>query len=223
MKASRAICSSLITASNNLSCPSGNPIALHSTRAHTCLLTLTTSLVNFLRLIFLSSMRVVVIRGSAQVADWMINLACRTSEKGYHEGMMRAAEDLMEKLHEIIAIFLETHPEYTLHVCGHSLGGGIATLFGIEWQRLHDPDASRTKVWSFGSPCVVKPEASTKYNSFITSVSFHTKIQFCSHAPSPHLVAHPYVVFTQSTQTGSWRTSLSADNIWKGCGSSFQL
>ncbi|KAN0094055.1 alpha/beta-hydrolase [Hyaloscypha variabilis] len=56
---------------------------------------------------------------------------------------------------------LETHPNYTLIVTGHSIGAGIATLAGAELRSLN----CTADIYTFGSPRV----GNTAFATFVTS------------------------------------------------------
>lgn len=52
-----------------------------------------------------------------------------------HSGMYDSATHLMAKhnrVHEVLKAALEKYPDYGLVLCGHSLGGGVASLLAIE-------------------------------------------------------------------------------------------
>lgn len=59
-----------------------------------------------------------------------------------------------QQLRQDIAPLLPADPStYTLHLSGHSYGGAVAHLGGIEWARDHGPDAAQ--VLTFGQPKVL--------------------------------------------------------------------
>lgn len=60
-----------------------------------------------------------------------------------------------EILQEHILPVLREHPNYKLYICGHSLGGALATLFAFEVSSLADHVIPKpVSLFSVGSPCV---------------------------------------------------------------------
>ena len=47
---------------------------------------------------------------------------------------------------------LKQHPGYSLVLCGHSLGAGIASVLSMMWQRRFSVPVH---AYAFASPCVV--------------------------------------------------------------------
>lgn len=55
-----------------------------------------------------------------------------------HEGFLRAACALDQLLREVVTESLLSHPNYSLVLCGHSLGAGVASLLALIWsQQFH--------------------------------------------------------------------------------------
>jgi hypothetical protein len=55
-----------------------------------------------------------------------------------HEGFLRAACALDQLLREVVLECLQTHPNYSILLCGHSLGAGVASLLALIWsQQFH--------------------------------------------------------------------------------------
>lgn len=75
---------------------------------------------------------VLSVRGSKEVADFITNLSCDTTQffGGYgHEGVVQSARNLAAVIAPKIFEYIDVHrPENGLLVVGHSLGGAVATL-----------------------------------------------------------------------------------------------
>jgi hypothetical protein len=116
---------------------------------------------------------VLVIRGSSAFHDALTDLTCSSTRhvsgsfgsKGHaegscHEGMLKSAQWFSKHMREPILDLLKTHPDYSLVLTGHSLGGGVGALLLLLW--LHDTDMNpsnrRIQGYFFGSPCVVSAE-----------------------------------------------------------------
>jgi hypothetical protein len=55
-----------------------------------------------------------------------------------HEGFLRAACALDQLLREVVMDSLLSHPNYSVLLCGHSLGAGVASLLALIWsQQFH--------------------------------------------------------------------------------------
>jgi hypothetical protein len=99
---------------------------------------------------------VLSIRGSLNIHDIITDLTCQhylchthlfhTSEYKHlenieedvvcHEGFLLSAQNLDILLREEILEFLKTRPTYSLVICGHSLGAGVASLLTIKWSTI---------------------------------------------------------------------------------------
>ena len=75
---------------------------------------------------------VLVARGTGKLHDVLTDLACAAvphRDGGYaHGGMLEAAKRLREDVIAPVRDALVNRPGFSLVLCGHSLGGGVATL-----------------------------------------------------------------------------------------------
>eukprot|EP01056_Protomagalhaensia_sp_Gyna25_P004656 Protomagalhaensia_sp_Gyna_25__4655@NODE_436_length_3443_cov_60_627791_g337_i0_p1_GENE_NODE_436_length_3443_cov_60_627791_g337_i0NODE_436_length_3443_cov_60_627791_g337_i0_p1_ORF_typecomplete_len697_score111_77Lipase_3/PF01764_25/1e22DUF2974/PF11187_8/9_1e03DUF2974/PF11187_8/7_5e05Hydrolase_4/PF12146_8/0_0026DUF676/PF05057_14/0_011DUF818/PF05677_12/0_018Abhydrolase_3/PF07859_13/0_038Abhydrolase_6/PF12697_7/0_12Chlorophyllase/PF07224_11/0_18DUF2048/PF09752_9/0_28PGAP1/PF07819_13/0_28_NODE_436_leng len=119
---------------------------------------------------------VLVIQGSSSANDWLTNLLCVPSQTGAHEGMYTACCNIDEEIREAIVSFMVRKPKYTLVLCGHSLGGGVAALLLIRWHHegtaLSPHITSRMSAWAFGTPCYASRNVGLPFENKIFSVSF---------------------------------------------------
>ncbi|KAJ3298735.1 hypothetical protein HK104_010373 [Borealophlyctis nickersoniae] len=86
---------------------------------------------------------VVTLRGTLGLSDALTDLAVDHENWDWcgetyrvHKGMMRAAKVLARKegsFFRTVKKALEEHPNYGLVLCGHSLGGGVASLLALMW------------------------------------------------------------------------------------------
>ncbi|GAA6039615.1 hypothetical protein JCM8097_002215 [Rhodosporidiobolus ruineniae] len=88
---------------------------------------------------------VLACRGSLGLSDILVDLTCsyepipvQDADPGgayfVHSGMFCSATALQRgAVHDVIKDALEQFPDYGLVICGHSLGGGVASLLSILW------------------------------------------------------------------------------------------
>lgn len=120
---------------------------------------------------------VLTCRGTLGLNDVLVDLTCQyrpisidgvEGDFQVHAGMHESALQLTSRastVHQCLVEALEQYPGYGLVLCGHSLGGGVAALLGIEWaQRATLFMAQNAK----RSRKVKHPPISTK---FVTSFS----------------------------------------------------
>lgn len=72
-----------------------------------------------------------------------------------HHGMLEAARALQDDLEELLVKVFVSHPDYTLVLAGHSMGGGVAALLGLLW----DSAFPTVQVYLYGPPCVIHKES----------------------------------------------------------------
>mmetsp|Transcript_10652 Transcript_10652/g.19114 ORF Transcript_10652/g.19114 Transcript_10652/m.19114 type:complete len:394 (+) Transcript_10652:1-1182(+) len=69
-----------------------------------------------------------------------------------HKGMVDAARSVARMTGKKITDELNAHPDYSLVIVGHSLGGGVAAVLYYMWQRRFSNRGIRS--FGYGSPCV---------------------------------------------------------------------
>ena len=67
--------------------------------------------------------------------------------------MLQAARALHQDVEALVRAELEAHPDYSLVLVGHSMGGGVASLLSILWQDFFG-DHRVGAVYLYGAPCV---------------------------------------------------------------------
>lgn len=101
----------------------------------------------------------VVFRGSEERLDWYHNFLVRKRKIG--EGNIRVHSGFYKQLHEngnyeritdVLQREIAQHPSYDIYVLGHSLGGGLSTLFGYLF--AIEATSKTINVVSFASPRV---------------------------------------------------------------------
>jgi hypothetical protein len=100
---------------------------------------------------------VLAIRGTWSAHDVLTDLCC-TPEDYYvsschhraHNGMLAAARGVASVAEEMIAQELEAHPDYTLLLVGHSLGGSVAAILGNLWEKTF----KGVTAYAYGGACV---------------------------------------------------------------------
>jgi len=136
---------------------------------------------------------IVVFRGTMRPQDVLTDLVCKpvpmtsgTREGAEaHEGFLSAAEKIDVRLYSIVQEALQRHPGYTVTICGHSLGAGVASILTMLWQGRFG-DEVKVSAWAFASPCTVDLETARLCSDFITAVVVGILVR--SHPPPP---AHP--------------------------------
>jgi hypothetical protein len=123
---------------------------------------------------------VLAIRGTWSPQDVLTNLCCSSQEmdnvpsfwngnclpnwfwplpprsyRSCHAGMVQAARAVQQDCQTILARELQLHPDYTLVLVGHSLGGGCAAILGTLLERQHP----NLQVYCYGPPGVVPDKA----------------------------------------------------------------
>ena len=99
----------------------------------------------------------VVFRGSESLSDWYYDLYVIKKQikddVWVHGGFYKQLHDndVYKNIVQNIKTQLETHPDYTIYITGHSLGAALATLFG--YLLAHEIENNITVV-SFASPRV---------------------------------------------------------------------
>jgi len=125
---------------------------------------------------------VVAIRGTMRFQDIITNLTCEqvpfaiTTDDNKivhgktHEGFLLSAHNLHEELHDKVKLAMEEHKDYSLAICGHSMGGAVATLLSLMWAgEFKNRDVQS---FSFAAPCVLCEDASQSefVKSRVTSI-----------------------------------------------------
>ena len=113
---------------------------------------------------------VLAIRGTQNFYDAVTDIQISPSEfrSGYvHGGFMKAADYVYKSTIDILKELKRTHEDYAIRIVGHSLGGGVATLFTLK--AASELPGLRTVV--FGAPpCVSKnlvPETKKYITAFV--------------------------------------------------------
>jgi len=66
-----------------------------------------------------------------------------------HHGMLEAAQWLMNATQDFVDEEMRKNPQYSLVLCGHSMGGGVAALLGALWRKRYP-----VSVFVYGPPCL---------------------------------------------------------------------
>ncbi|KAI7854479.1 Alpha/Beta hydrolase protein [Circinella umbellata] len=100
----------------------------------------------------------VAFRGSNSLKNWGVNFRAvpvpyyHNVDKAYvHLGFKRAYQIVQKQLTAIIDNQLQIHPDYTVAVTGHSLGGALALLNALD---LHERGIKNVELITFGQPRV---------------------------------------------------------------------
>eukprot|EP01132_Coremiostelium_polycephalum_P007498 gene7498-9214_t len=122
---------------------------------------------------------VLSIRGTFHARDILTDLVATSTPflEGFaHTGILRCAQKKFNELSPIILEQLEMKKGYKFIVVGHSLGGGVASLFTMIFKDKY-PDIP-IHCYSFASPCITSMEIalSHKYTSLIDTFVFNNDV-----------------------------------------------
>ncbi|ORY92267.1 hypothetical protein BCR43DRAFT_518250 [Syncephalastrum racemosum] len=179
-----------------------SPLTMHHPSIH--------ELVHYVTVDHATKAIVLTCRGTLGLSDVLTDLTCAYTalsvpdeidpqQKGAaylaHGGMLDAARLLAKqkgKVYRTILEGLRAYPHYGLILCGHSLGGGVASLVGVLWsERTADgrfvlsqssglPAGRPIHCFVYGPPCVMSLELSTYCGSgLVTSVVHGYDIVSC--------------------------------------------
>lgn len=118
-----------------------------------------------------------ILRGSVQFSDIATDVQCEIlPTTRTHDGFERAASWFDEHLRTVVLFLRRSFATYTLGLCGHSLGGAVASLLCMRWLNITEisgqpPSRPMIKAYSFGAPCVCTPDVSSNYSRHIVSVT----------------------------------------------------
>uniref|UniRef100_A0A336MWK3 sn-1-specific diacylglycerol lipase n=2 Tax=Culicoides sonorensis TaxID=179676 RepID=A0A336MWK3_CULSO len=121
---------------------------------------------------------VISIRGSLSFRDIFTDLTANSEkfdvpgvppDSSCHKGMLAAANEIHKRLKEsnLLDRIVNTYPEYTLTLTGHSLGAGVAIILGA----ILRPRFSDLRVFAYATPAgLVSREAARYTESFAFTV-----------------------------------------------------
>ncbi len=92
----------------------------------------------------------IAFRGTEQVGDWLTNLNLLSTTTRYgsvHRGFFDAFQSVRRNLEKVIEPIANGRK---VLLTGHSLGGALATIAGIEWETKFPIHS----IYTFGQPCV---------------------------------------------------------------------
>ncbi|KAI8387503.1 lipase prepro protein [Blakeslea trispora] len=104
-------------------------------------------------------------RGSKTISNWVTNLNfgltnyTPVQKAKVHTGFYNAAKSAINSYFPVIQSQLNSYPGYKVVATGHSLGGALATLAGLElYQREQRLSPANLSIYTVGSPRVGNPE-----------------------------------------------------------------
>ncbi|KAJ9681480.1 hypothetical protein PVL29_020379 [Vitis rotundifolia] len=94
---------------------------------------------------------------------------------GYvHNGLLKAAEWLLDAECEVLRELIERNPNYTLTFAGHSLGAGVVTLLAMvavqNKDKLHDIERKRIRCYATAPARCISLNLAVRYADIINSV-----------------------------------------------------
>jgi len=118
---------------------------------------------------------VISIKGTNSLSDVLTDLVGKAVEHSlaggkeafFHEGIYTAANMMFEETGHLVENFYFPQ-DYKVTICGHSLGAGVSSLFGI---MLKDKFPTlKLQVYAFATPACCSLEVAAECEDFVTSV-----------------------------------------------------
>ena len=102
----------------------------------------------------------VVLRGTKDVEDWLINLLVTTNTDGLHAGFAAYADSIWQQLQETAIFSAPDSYQKKLIFVGHSLGGAGVSLIAhkLGYQSCIDSLFKQVEIYTFGCPPVSTTE-----------------------------------------------------------------
>ncbi|MGB5712743.1 MAG: lipase family protein [Waterburya sp.] len=102
----------------------------------------------------------VVLRGTKDVEDWLINLLVNTNTDGIHSGFAAYADSIWQQLQETAIFSAPDSYQKKLILVGHSLGGAGVSLIAhqLNYQSCNNSLFKQVEVYTFGCPPVSTTE-----------------------------------------------------------------
>jgi hypothetical protein len=139
---------------------------------------------------------IVSLRGTLGFYDFIIDLEFdyetiiyNGKEYHVHSGIYQSAKIISQPnsvIHNIVRVALNDYPDYGLVLCGHSLGGGVASMVGLLWTDPKKPYVTGVDsklppnrplhVYSYGTPSCMDEKLAKHCRTFMTSVVNHYDI-----------------------------------------------
>ena len=137
---------------------------------------------------------VLSIRGTLLPANWLINLSWVQlnytefpdvlADTLIHSGFHLAATRIITAVRARLIALALSYPTYTLDITGHSLGGALAQLIGLNVAGSGQVPASRIRVMTYGAPRVGNPQ----FARFVAKVGFGAFLRLVNNNdPIPHI------------------------------------
>lgn len=133
---------------------------------------------------------VLAIRGLnlAKESDYALLLDNKLGERkfdgGYvHNGLLKAAECILDAECEILKQLVEEYPNYTLTFTGHSLGSGVATLLTMvvvqNQDKLGNIERKRVRCYAMAPARCISLNLAVRYADVINSVVLQVSLYSC--------------------------------------------
>jgi hypothetical protein len=103
-----------------------------------------------------------------------------------HNGMVKAARELVKTVVTVIKRTAERHPDYTVVLCGHSLGAGTAILLTMLLHKVKLLEEVNIKCYGFAPPPVFSPlevipeQVTAKITNFVLEDDFICRTSLAS-------------------------------------------
>lgn len=104
-----------------------------------------------------------------------------TYDGGYvHNGLLKAAQYVLEEVCEMLSELVNKHPDYTLTFAGHSLGAGVATLLTMlavkNREKLGHIERKRVRCFAIAPARCISLNLAVRYADVINSVVLQVMI-----------------------------------------------
>ncbi|ORX67625.1 alpha/beta-hydrolase, partial [Linderina pennispora] len=103
-------------------------------------------------------------RGSTILMDWIkdftflpVSWPSSVSGSKVHQGFLQTYSSASSGIEAAVSKLVAKHPDYSIVLTGHSLGGGEAAIAAADYAARHPEWLSKLKLFTFGEPRVGNP------------------------------------------------------------------
>ena len=116
----------------------------------------------------------IVFRGTSSFKDWITNAQCKIVYSrigGMHGGVYAAYQAVRDDIEKFVVKVFNDHKDYKIWICGHSLGGALATWCAYVMSLVVGIEAI-AGVYTFGSMKVFDKDSCMEYNRILEEQTY---------------------------------------------------
>ncbi|KAJ1973327.1 hypothetical protein H4R35_004178 [Dimargaris xerosporica] len=137
-------------------------------------------------------------RGTTEARQWVedfkfskVDFPNDTDGSQVHKGFLETYQDVADDVYKRTTEQLDQHPNHTLTIVGHSLGGALASVAAVDFVSRNESLASIMKVVTFGKPHVGNMNYVKHYNSMkVNTTRVVNKNDLVPHVPTAYMNFH---------------------------------